>query len=268
MSGNLFKSLATVSGLTMVSRVMGFARQVLVAGVIGAGGNPVADAFWAAFRLPNMFRRLFAEGAFHAAFIPLFQGAQIDGGKEEAKRFAEETLAGLVFVLTLLTALVDLRRKNATEALSASTPKLMEMATAFVANLKAMQGQSVEACYGFISKGEATPEAATMLTKPDQAQPLQKQLEAVFAAAAEGRVSPMTRQAPQKKDYDLLAAELGTIGWSEADMQLFADPKALAQAPKDQVCKMVQDWFAAQLTVPDEQSQARLLGEALKQKNS
>ena len=57
MSGNLFKSLATVSGLTLISRVMGFARQVLVAGVIGAGGNPVADAFWAAFRLPNIDRK-------------------------------------------------------------------------------------------------------------------------------------------------------------------------------------------------------------------
>lgn len=104
----LLKSLATVSGMTMVSRVLGFVRQVLIAGVIGAGGNPVADAFWAAFRLPNMFRRLFAEGAFHAAFIPLFQGEQVKGGAEDAKRFAEETLAGLVFVLTLLTALVEL----------------------------------------------------------------------------------------------------------------------------------------------------------------
>lgn len=108
MSGNILKSLVTVSGMTMVSRVLGFVRQILIAGVIGAGGNPVADAFWAAFRLPNMFRRLFAEGAFHAAFIPLFQGAQVSGGKEEAKRFAEETLAFLLFVLTLLTALVEI----------------------------------------------------------------------------------------------------------------------------------------------------------------
>ena len=108
MSGNLFKSLATVSGMTMVSRVLGFARQILIAGVIGAGGNPVADAFWAAFRLPNMFRRLFAEGAFHAAFIPLFQGKQVGEGHDAAKKFAEEVLAGLVFVLTLLTALVEI----------------------------------------------------------------------------------------------------------------------------------------------------------------
>ncbi|MEL7492152.1 MAG: murein biosynthesis integral membrane protein MurJ [Pseudomonadota bacterium] len=106
-AGGILKSLATVSGMTMLSRLLGFVRQVLIAGVVGAGGNPVADAFWAAFRLPNMFRRLFAEGAFHAAFIPLFQGKQIEGA-EEAKRFAEETLAGMVFILTLLTALVEI----------------------------------------------------------------------------------------------------------------------------------------------------------------
>lgn len=108
MSGGILKSLATVSGMTMASRVLGFVRQILIAGVIGAGGNPVADAFWAAFRLPNMFRRLFAEGAFHAAFIPMFQGKRVDGDAAAAKAFAEEVLAGLVFVLTLLTALVEI----------------------------------------------------------------------------------------------------------------------------------------------------------------
>ncbi|NWG70715.1 MAG: murein biosynthesis integral membrane protein MurJ [Parvularculaceae bacterium] len=105
---NLLKSMATVSGLTLVSRVMGFGRQVLIAGVIGAGGNPVADAFWAAFRLPNMFRRLFAEGAFQAAFVPLFQGKLIGEDRAAAKLFAEEVLAALVFVLACLTALVML----------------------------------------------------------------------------------------------------------------------------------------------------------------
>lgn len=108
MSSGIFKSLATVSGMTMISRVLGFVRQILIAGVIGAGGNPVADAFWAAFRLPNMFRRLFAEGAFHAAFIPMFQGKQVDAGHAEAKAFAEEVLAGLIFILTLFTALVEI----------------------------------------------------------------------------------------------------------------------------------------------------------------
>ncbi|MCB2113273.1 MAG: murein biosynthesis integral membrane protein MurJ [Parvularculaceae bacterium] len=108
MSGNLFKSLATVSGMTMLSRVMGFARQVLIAGVIGAGGNPVADAFWAAFRLPNMFRRLFAEGAFQAAFVPLFQGKLLNDEQGAAKKFAEEVLAFLLCVLIGLTAIVEI----------------------------------------------------------------------------------------------------------------------------------------------------------------
>lgn len=107
-SSGIFKSMATVSGMTMASRVLGFVRQILIAGVIGAGGNPVADAFWAAFRMPNMFRRLFAEGAFHAAFIPMFQGKQVDANAAEAKAFAEDVLAGLVFILTALTALVEL----------------------------------------------------------------------------------------------------------------------------------------------------------------
>ena len=105
-SGGLLKALATVSGLTLASRVLGFARQILIAGVIGAGGNPVADAFWAAFRLPNMFRRLFAEGAFQAAFVPLFQGKLIDEDRAAAKKFAEEVLAVLLFILVGLTALV------------------------------------------------------------------------------------------------------------------------------------------------------------------
>ncbi|MEL6790232.1 MAG: murein biosynthesis integral membrane protein MurJ [Pseudomonadota bacterium] len=103
----MLKSLATVSGLTLLSRVFGFVRQILVAGVIGAGGNPVADAFWAAFRLPNMFRRLFAEGAFHAAFIPLFQARAVED-REAARIFAADVMAGLVLILTVLTIIVEL----------------------------------------------------------------------------------------------------------------------------------------------------------------
>lgn len=98
--------MATVSGLTLVSRVFGFARQLMMAGVIGASGTPVADAFTAAFRLPNMFRRLLAEGAFQAAFVPLFQGREAEGGIEEARRFAEDILAWMVVILTTLSALV------------------------------------------------------------------------------------------------------------------------------------------------------------------
>ena len=66
----LYRGFATVGSITILSRVLGFIRDVLVAAVLGT--SYVADAFFVAFRVPNMFRRLFAEGAFDAAFIPLF----------------------------------------------------------------------------------------------------------------------------------------------------------------------------------------------------
>ena len=64
-----YRGFATVGAITIISRVLGFARDVLIAAVLGT--SYVADAFFVAFRIPNMFRRLFAEGAFDAAFIPV-----------------------------------------------------------------------------------------------------------------------------------------------------------------------------------------------------
>ena len=66
----LYRNFLSVGGLTLLSRVVGFARDALMAAVLGAG--PAADAFYAAFRFPNLFRRLFAEGAFNTAFVPMF----------------------------------------------------------------------------------------------------------------------------------------------------------------------------------------------------
>ncbi|MCK4868004.1 MAG: lipid II flippase MurJ, partial [Alphaproteobacteria bacterium] len=68
----LLKSIATLGSFTMISRVLGLAREVLLAGVVGPG--LIADAFIFAFKFPNFFRRMFAEGAFNAAFVPLFAG--------------------------------------------------------------------------------------------------------------------------------------------------------------------------------------------------
>ena len=96
------RSLATVGGLTGISRVLGFVRDILIAAAVGTG--PIADAFFVAFRLPNLFRRLFAEGAFNAAFVPLFAKAVEEGGQAAAKVFAEQTLALLLTVLLVLTA--------------------------------------------------------------------------------------------------------------------------------------------------------------------
>jgi putative peptidoglycan lipid II flippase len=99
----LVRSLATVGGYTGISRVLGFVRDILIAAVVGTG--PVADAFFVAFRLPNLFRRLFGEGAFNSAFVPLFARHLEEGGKAAARVFAEETLAVLLSALLLLSAL-------------------------------------------------------------------------------------------------------------------------------------------------------------------
>jgi putative peptidoglycan lipid II flippase len=96
---NLLKATGTIGGLTMVSRIAGFGREMLMSRVMGASWQ--ADAFFVAFRLPNTFRRLFGEGAFSAGFVPLYsQRLQGEDGEAKAKRFSEEVLA--VFVPTLI----------------------------------------------------------------------------------------------------------------------------------------------------------------------
>ena len=102
----LLRGFATVGGWTLVSRVLGFGRDILIATFLGAG--PVAEAFFVAFRLPNMFRRFFAEGAFNMAFVPLFAKKLEGDGAREAKRFAEEAMAVLLTALIALTVVAQL----------------------------------------------------------------------------------------------------------------------------------------------------------------
>ena len=103
----LYRAFATVGAMTGISRVFGFVRDVLVAAVLGAG--PVADAFFVAFRLPNLFRRIFAEGAFSAAFIPLFtKHHHGEGGEAAGRTFAEQALAGLTLALIVFTILGEI----------------------------------------------------------------------------------------------------------------------------------------------------------------
>lgn len=103
---SLLKNFATVGGATMASRVLGFVRDTMLAAVVGTG--PVADAFVVAFRLPNLFRRLFAEGAFNSAFVPLFGRAVEEEGEEGARKLAGEIGAALLFCLLILTALAQI----------------------------------------------------------------------------------------------------------------------------------------------------------------
>jgi putative peptidoglycan lipid II flippase len=104
---NLWKATGTIGGLTMVSRIAGFAREMLMARVMGA--SAAADAFFVAFRLPNTFRRLFGEGAFSAGFVPLFsQRLHGEDGEAEARRFSEEVLAVFLPTLILFTLLFEI----------------------------------------------------------------------------------------------------------------------------------------------------------------
>ncbi len=102
---NLFRAFATVGSYTMLSRILGFARDILIAGTLGAG--PVADAFFVAFKLPNFFRRLFAEGAFNAGFVPLFSDLLAKGGPGPARAFAEQALSVLLLTLFIFVTLAQ-----------------------------------------------------------------------------------------------------------------------------------------------------------------
>jgi putative peptidoglycan lipid II flippase len=102
----LLRSVATVGSYTLVSRVFGFVRDILTAAILGAG--PVADAFFVAQRLPNLFRSLFAEGAFNAAFVPLASAALAEGGKPAVRAFAEEAYAALAAVLLAFVVLGEI----------------------------------------------------------------------------------------------------------------------------------------------------------------
>ncbi|MDX5365650.1 MAG: murein biosynthesis integral membrane protein MurJ [Alphaproteobacteria bacterium] len=103
---NLVRSAATVGGTTLISRLLGFLRDVMVAAAVGTG--PVADAFFVAFRFPNMFRSIFAEGAFNSAFVPLFAKRLEGDGKDAARRFAEDALSVLLVALLILTIAAEL----------------------------------------------------------------------------------------------------------------------------------------------------------------
>lgn len=98
---SLARGFMTVGFWTLLSRIFGFARDILIAAYLGAG--PIAEAFLVAFSLPNMFRRFFAEGAFNMAFVPLFS-KKLEGG-EDAEKFAQDAFVGMAFVLLIFTVI-------------------------------------------------------------------------------------------------------------------------------------------------------------------
>ena len=103
LNNKLIKSTAIVGSMTMISRVLGFIRDIVIARFFGADGG--TDAFFVAFKIPNFMRRLFAEGAFSQAFIPVLSDYKENNSTEALKDLIEKTagtLATILFFITLL----------------------------------------------------------------------------------------------------------------------------------------------------------------------
>lgn len=164
----------------------------------------------------------------------------------------------------LILQLVALRRQNAEHALAADTASLINVAQSFLANLKSLASHSAATCYSFIGQGESSPTVIELFPQRGYGEAIEAQIAAIFEAVSNGRKSPVTRVRATKADYDVLAAELTKLGWSKADLRVFADPKALAQTEPEKVCQMVQDWFTAHLAITDAPVQERLMFETLR----
>lgn len=156
----LLRSTLIIGGLTAISRVLGFVREMLLAAALGAG--PVAEAFVVAFRFPNLFRRFFAEGAFNSAYVPLYSRTLEGDGHEEAKRFARDTLSVMIVTLAALTVLAQVFMPLIIRVIApgfANDPDLFGMAVLFtqitmpyllLVSLTAMMGGTLNAHDRFI----------------------------------------------------------------------------------------------------------------------
>ena len=100
---NLLRALVTVSGMTLLSRILGFVRDFVIARSFGAG--MMTDAFFVAFRLPNLLRRLFAEGAFSQAFVPILAEYRARRGESETRSLVDRVASILFLILIIVSAL-------------------------------------------------------------------------------------------------------------------------------------------------------------------
>ncbi len=103
---SLFKSIATFGGFTLISRITGFFRDMVLANFLGAG--MISDAFFVAFKLPNLFRSLFAEGAFTSAFVPMLSQKLVSNGKKRTIHFAAQAISVLAFFVGIFVILMEL----------------------------------------------------------------------------------------------------------------------------------------------------------------
>lgn len=176
------------------------------------------------------------------------------------QRVPDDTIDG-----KLMEAIVELRRQNSGDALAAPESLVIDMATAFLANLKALRSKSVDACYGFISRGETSPAVLSMIGRDATVtKPILSQLSTIMAAIDAGRKQPVAYVQPFGSDYTALSDELIKRGWSRADLELFSNPQSLSRATPEQVCRLVTGWFEAQLGITKKDVQLRLLRQSLR----
>lgn len=129
---SLLRSAGTVSGLTLVSRIFGYIRDIFIASILGAG--ILADTFLVAYRLPNFFRQLSAEGAVNNAFVPLFSSKLVVEGKERAGLFASQVFSWLLVILAVLTIIMVIFMPQVMSVLAygyANQPEKMALAITF-----------------------------------------------------------------------------------------------------------------------------------------
>ncbi|MBW8309275.1 MAG: murein biosynthesis integral membrane protein MurJ [Candidatus Paracaedibacteraceae bacterium] len=128
----ILRHIITISGFTVMSRIFGLVREIMIARFLGA--SLVTDAFFVAFKFPNLFRRIFAEGAFNAAFVPLFSRKLVSEGREPAKALAEVIFSAMLAFLTIFVLLVVIFTPTIIHILApgfATTPERLELAITF-----------------------------------------------------------------------------------------------------------------------------------------
>ncbi|MGI9520283.1 MAG: DUF4339 domain-containing protein [Hyphomicrobiaceae bacterium] len=164
----------------------------------------------------------------------------------------------------LMRSIVRWRRENAERVLTAPPEQLRSLAKSFVGNLQYLVSQDVKACYGFISKGELSPNVLPLYKDPRPVGVLSSQTQAIVLAAQANTDNRTQYSQPSAKDFNRLAKLLIQRGWSEQDLKMFSDPAALSSAPAEKVCKLVMEWFDTQLQMPPSDQQMRLLATSLR----
>lgn len=195
-----------------------------------------------------------------AAEFPDWYRERVTGGAQLMSENKPETEVSQY----LAKSLVELRRSNADAALSASPETLKKIAGNFQGLVSRMSQEGAPTCMTFISSGEANPTVVDLANDPSKNAEINAHFAAIFAAISEGRKAPVQHAAPADGDYKLLVAQLVKIGWTQAELELFADPKGSSRTTPERYCKMMQDFFQAHLSLPDAAVQERLLHRTLK----